>query len=110
MKSIIAFFICCSALLQANAADEPLIPAPLNSCSGQVTASPQKREINGVVYHILRAAPSAIRILWKDDHGTQLRTFAAAADYLRKRNEIPSATTHFGSIIAVADELPGNKK
>ena len=31
MKSIIAFFICCFALLQADAADQPLIPTPLNS-------------------------------------------------------------------------------
>jgi hypothetical protein len=31
MKSIIAFCFCCIALFQANTADEPLIPAPLNS-------------------------------------------------------------------------------
>jgi hypothetical protein len=31
MKFIIACFICCIALLQASAADEPLIPAPLNN-------------------------------------------------------------------------------
>lgn len=31
MKSIITFFICCIALLRASAADEPFIPAPLNS-------------------------------------------------------------------------------
>jgi hypothetical protein len=31
MTSIIAFCICCLALLQAGAADEPLIPAPLNT-------------------------------------------------------------------------------
>ena len=31
MQSIVASFICSTALLQISAADEPLIPAPLNS-------------------------------------------------------------------------------
>ena len=31
MKSSVAFFICCFALLQADAADHTLIPTPLNS-------------------------------------------------------------------------------
>jgi len=31
MKSIVASFIFCTALLQISAAGEPLIPAPLNS-------------------------------------------------------------------------------
>jgi len=56
---------------------------------GQLLASPQKSEIDGIVYHVLRATPNAVRILWKDDKGTQLRTFAVAAEYLKQRKEDP---------------------
>ena len=63
---------------------------------GQLVASPQKSEIDGIVYNVLRATPNAVRILWKDDKGTQLRTFAAAAEYLKQRKEDPLTLTNGG--------------
>jgi len=52
-------------------------------------AAPEKREVNGVTCHILRADPAAIRFVWKDDDGKILRTFPAANAYLRQRGITP---------------------
>ena len=55
----------------------------------QLRATPEKREVGGIVYRVLRVTPSAVRIVWKDQNGAQLQTFSAAADYLRKQGEVP---------------------
>ncbi len=57
--------------------------------AGQLRASPQRMEVNGIVYCVLRVAPSAVRIIWKDQNGAPLQTFSATADYLRKHGEVP---------------------
>ena len=53
-------------------------------------ASPEKKVVDGVTYYILEAQPSAVKIIWKDRKGTQLRTFPAAVRYLAGEGVIPS--------------------
>jgi len=48
-----------------------------------VSAQPEKQVVDGVTYHVLRAAPDAVRIVWKDEKGRQLRTFREAAAFLK---------------------------
>jgi uncharacterized protein YigE (DUF2233 family) len=51
---------------------------------GALTADPVKKQIDGVTYHILRAPAAAVRVIWKDDGGTQLRTFPEVVAYLER--------------------------
>ncbi len=44
-----------------------------------VSAAPERRVVNGISYHVIRAAPAAVLVVWKDGKGDQLRTFPAAA-------------------------------
>jgi uncharacterized protein YigE (DUF2233 family) len=46
-------------------------------------AAPQRMVVDGVAYQVLRATPTSIRVLWKDNSGTQLATFAAATRALQ---------------------------
>jgi uncharacterized protein YigE (DUF2233 family) len=46
--------------------------------------TPEKRIVDGVTYHVLRASASSVRILWKDSKGIPLRTFPATMEYLNK--------------------------
>ena len=48
-----------------------------------LAAGPEKRVVDGVEYHILRAPADAVRVLWKDADGKALRTLPAAAEYLQ---------------------------
>lgn len=48
---------------------------------GTCNAAPEKRIIDGVTYHVLRAPAAAVRVIWKDAQGNQLRTFPEAAHY-----------------------------
>jgi len=48
----------------------------------QAKATPEEKVVEGVTYHILHAPADAVRILWKDSHGKQLRTFPVVAQYL----------------------------
>ncbi len=66
---LIAFFALCSA--------------------NQLRASPEKKEIGGVIYQCLQVTPSAVRIIWKNQNGAQLQTFSAVVEYLRNRGEVP---------------------
>jgi uncharacterized protein YigE (DUF2233 family) len=70
----------------------------LLATSGFGTASPQieKKVVDGVTYHVLRAAPDAVRIVWEDKEGKPLRTFQAAARFLRNNGEKPLAFTNGG--------------
>jgi uncharacterized protein YigE (DUF2233 family) len=54
--------------------------------TGVAIAAPEKKVIDGVSYHILKASPSSIRVVWKDDAGNPLRTFPEAARYLTQKN------------------------
>src|SRR5258706_177632 len=51
MKSIITFFICCLALLQASAADEPLIPAPLNTVLLKIQPGMTTNQVVAILSH-----------------------------------------------------------
>lgn len=51
-------------------------------CIGPLGASPEKMTVDEVSYYVLRAPVQAVRIIWKDKTGAQLRTFPAAARYL----------------------------
>jgi uncharacterized protein YigE (DUF2233 family) len=44
---------------------------------------------DGVNYQIFEVSPKQVRILWKDDNGSQLRKFAVAESYLKSRGETP---------------------
>lgn len=55
--------------------------------SGVAMAAPEKRVIDGVEYHILRAPAAAVRILWKDADGKPLRTLPKAAEHLAAKGE-----------------------
>lgn len=46
-------------------------------------ATPEKKVIDGVTYHILQVSPDRIRLLWKGDDGQQLRTFPAASKFMK---------------------------
>lgn len=46
---------------------------------------PDQREIGGVRYHVVTAAPARVRLMWADDQGRPLRTFAALSDHLAAR-------------------------
>jgi uncharacterized protein YigE (DUF2233 family) len=51
-------------------------------------AAPEERIIDGVTYRILTAPPEALRIVWKDADGKQLRTFAEATRDLQRKGMI----------------------
>ena len=50
---------------------------------GWVNAAPEKKVVDGVTYHILKAQSNSVRIIWKDRKGKQLRAFPEVARYLR---------------------------
>lgn len=52
---------------------------------GQSGASPEKKLVDGVNYLILNTSPDAVRILWKDSDGRQMRTFPEVAEHLERR-------------------------
>lgn len=68
----------------------------LMSTAVSLTAAPAKREVDGVVYHVLHAKPEAVRIVWKDASGNQMRTFPEAKHYLERRGESPQVLMNGG--------------
>lgn len=58
--------------------------------SGASAAELETKVVEGVTYHLLRAAPSEVRILWKGDEDQPLRTFAAAKAHLAKQGLKPA--------------------
>ena len=52
---------------------------------GLANASPEKRIVDGVTYHILAAPAASIRILWKNSDGKQMRTFPEVALHLERK-------------------------
>ena len=65
--------------------------------AGLAGAVPEKRTVDGVVYHVLRARPEAVRIVWKDGQEKQMRTFPEAARHLREKGT-PATTMMNGGI------------
>ncbi len=59
-------------------------------------AAPEKKVVDGVTYHVLRAPARSVRILWKDNEGNQLRTFPNAARFLEKEGVALSALMNGG--------------
>ena len=57
--------------------------------SERTDASVERKEMGGIAYSVLRVPPAAVRIIWKNQNGTQLQTFPAVAEYLRKQGEVP---------------------
>ena len=51
---------------------------------GPLAAEPEKKEIDGVSYFVVRAPAAAVRLVWKDKVGKQLRTFPEAANSLKQ--------------------------
>jgi len=49
---------------------------------GHVAAAPEEKIIEGVTYQVLRAPAKAIRILWTDNEGNQLRTIPEVGRFL----------------------------
>jgi len=48
-------------------------------------AAPEKKVIDGITYHLCKAQPNTIKVIWKDDGDKQLRTFPEVAGYLTKQ-------------------------
>jgi len=64
---------------------------------GLAQAAPEKKVVDGVIYHVLRTEAAAIRIIWKDQNGNSLRTFPAVAQYLAE-TKTPVQTLMNGGI------------
>jgi len=50
--------------------------------TGQSIAAPEKKIVDGVTYHVLRAPAGSVKVIWKDVDGNQLRTLPEVARYL----------------------------
>jgi uncharacterized protein YigE (DUF2233 family) len=45
----------------------------------------QEKEVDGVTYYWVEAPPASVRVVWKDDNNTALRTFPVASQYLQSK-------------------------
>jgi uncharacterized protein YigE (DUF2233 family) len=52
----------------------------------KAVAAPETKTVDGVDYHILYAPVTSVKIIWKDNNGTPLRTFPAVAEYLKSES------------------------
>ncbi len=66
------------------------------ACAFPALATPEKKVIDGVTYHILHAKPAEVRVIWKDDKGRQLETFPQATAYLTGLGETPDTIMNGG--------------
>jgi len=64
---------------------------------GMANASPEKKVVDGVTYHILSVPATSVRILWKNSDGKQMRTFPEVALHL-ERNGLTVDTLMNGGI------------
>jgi uncharacterized protein YigE (DUF2233 family) len=62
-----------------------------------ISATPEKKVVDGVTYHVIRASAASVRIIWKDRQGNPLRTFPAAAKYF-EQTKVPVETLMNGGI------------
>ena len=70
--------------------------AALSACVLPALAAPEKKDIDGVAYHLLRAPAENVRVIWQDDAGKQLRTFPEANAFLTARGETPDTIMNGG--------------
>lgn len=63
-----------------------LLLLTISALRGEVV---ERREINGVDYHVAIASPENIQILWKDQNGKKLETFSRASAFLKKQGREP---------------------
>lgn len=63
-----------------------LLLLTISALCGEVV---ERREINGVDYHVAIASPENIQILWKDQNGKKLETFSRARAFLEKQGREP---------------------
>ena len=59
-------------------------------------AAPEKKIIDGVTYHIIRTPANSVRIVWKDENGEGMRTFPAAARFLKRNGASPGTLMNGG--------------
>jgi uncharacterized protein YigE (DUF2233 family) len=59
-------------------------------------ATPGKKTVDGVTYHVIRAPAVSVRIVWKDGNGAALRTFPAAARFLTGNGARPDTLMNGG--------------
>jgi uncharacterized protein YigE (DUF2233 family) len=64
--------------------------------TGPAQAVPEKRIVDGVTYHVIRASAASVRIVWKDDQGMALRTIPAAARFLKGKGAMPDTLMNGG--------------
>jgi hypothetical protein len=63
-----------------------IIMAALHSLQAVALSEVRQIETNGIQYDVIITKPKNIRIIYKDDQGTPLKTFRNAFDYLKKQN------------------------
>lgn len=63
---------------------------------GMAHAAPEKQIVDGVTYHVLHAPATSIRIIWKDDNGTALRTFPSVSQFLMRKGVQPDTLMNGG--------------
>lgn len=61
-------------------------------------------EKKDVTYQVLKVAPDSVELVWTDSNGEQLRTFPAAAKYLKETGRTPLALMNGG--IFEPSEIP----
>lgn len=59
-------------------------------------AAPEKMQVDGVTYRVLRVAPAAVDLVWADARGEPLRTFPRAARHLEAADRPPLALMNGG--------------
>jgi len=52
-------------------------------------AAPEKKDVDGVTYHLLKVASDSVELVWADSKGKPLRSFPAAAKYLKETGKTP---------------------
>lgn len=59
-------------------------------------AAPEKKVVDGVIYHVLNVSPKAVKIVWKDRDGTQFRTFPSVAEYFGREGIVAETLMNGG--------------
>lgn len=59
-------------------------------------AQPEKKQVDGVTYHLLRMSASDVRLIWKDREGKALRTFPEVARHLETEGLVASVVMNGG--------------
>lgn len=57
---------------------------------------PEIFEADGVKYHLLKASPEQVRIVWKGDDGKPMRAFPEALKYLKEKGAAPTTLMNGG--------------